>query len=206
MNASGGQNERDSKLFAQFVSGDQEAFKQLYRLYERPLILYCQHLLPTAQEAQDVFQETWLRVVRVRRRGEEVGHFRAMLFTIARNIGLNHLNSIKQSSTNLSLDAENEWVAGATSGFSEVESLVDNALKRLPVIQREAFVLHAVLGYTFQEIAEMQGGSMSAAKTRAFRARSYLRKLLSNWLGLAEDDPIDEDDELRSAHSPHLYQ
>src|ERR1043166_6395237 len=148
-NASGGHNERDSKLFPQFVAGDQEAFKQLYRLYERPLILYCQHLLPTAQEAQDVFQETWLRVVRVHKRGEEIGHYRAMLFTISRNIALNHLNSIKQNAANLSinaLDAENEWLAGGSSGFSEIEGLVDNALKRLPVVQREAFVLHAVLG------------------------------------------------------------
>jgi DNA-directed RNA polymerase specialized sigma24 family protein len=66
--SAGSYNERDKALFAQFVAGEQEAFKRLYSLYERPLILYCQHLLPTAQEAQDVFQETWLRVVRVRKR------------------------------------------------------------------------------------------------------------------------------------------
>jgi RNA polymerase sigma-70 factor (ECF subfamily) len=139
-----------------------------------------------------------------------VDHYRAMLYTIARNIALNHLNAQKQNPANLSLnaiDGDNEWLSGGSSsgGYDEVEGLVNSALKRLPVVQREAFVLHAVLGYTFQEIAEMQGGSMSAAKTRAFRARSYLRKLLSNWLGLAEDDPMDEDGEQGSSITPHLY-
>jgi RNA polymerase sigma-70 factor (ECF subfamily) len=203
--ASGGTNERDRRLFDKFVDGDPEAFKELYALYERPLIVYCQHLMPNGQEAQDVFQETWLRVVRVRKREEKVEHFRAMLFTIARNVALNRLHSLKvnpaSSSLNV-LDAEGEWLAGSEDeSYNEIEGLVNQALKRLPVLQREAFTLHAVLGYTFQEIAEMQGGSMSAAKTRAFRARSYLRKLLSNWLGLAEDDIDDEE-----VQSPHLLE
>jgi RNA polymerase sigma-70 factor (ECF subfamily) len=206
--AAGGVNERDRRLFDRFVAGDQEAFRELYSLYERPLIVYCRHLMPNQNEAQDVFQETWLRVVRVRRREETVEHFRAMLFTIARNVALNRLHSLKVNPASASLntiEAEGEWLTGTEEGhYSEVEGLVNQALKRLPLLQREAFMLHAVLGYTFQEIAEMQGGSMSAAKTRAFRARSYLRKLLSNWLGLAEDDIDDED--LQSSPSPHLLE
>lgn len=206
--SSGDSNERDRQLFDRFVAGEQEAFRELYSRYERPLIVYCQHLMPNQQEAQDVFQETWLRVIRVRRREETVEHFRAMLFTIARNIALNRLNSMKVSPAKASLnmiDAEGEWLAGGEhESFSEVEGLINQALKRLPVLQREAFTLHAVLGYTFQEIAEMQGGSMSAAKTRAFRARSYLRKLLSNWLGMAEDDIDDIDEERNDVPTPQL--
>jgi RNA polymerase sigma-70 factor (ECF subfamily) len=202
---SAARNERDRELFVQFVAGNQGAFQKLYNLYERPLILYCEYLLRTPEEAQDVFQEAWLRVVRLRDRDVTIDNFRAMLFTIARNISLTRLAHLKQSSTmKVSLDligTEGAWMASKGEQYNELEDLVNRALKRLPLLQREAFVFHAVLGYTFQEIAEMQGSSMTAAKTRAFRARAYLRKLVSNWLGLAEDDPID-DESHRVIYSP----
>jgi RNA polymerase sigma-70 factor (ECF subfamily) len=209
---SGDRNLRDRELFARFIKGDGAAFQALYATYERPLILYCEYLLRSTDEAQDVFQEAWLRVVRLRDRQEEVvvENFRAMLFTIARNISLTRLSSRKQSSSvKLSLDtlgADGDWLATEGEPFGELEDLVNRALARLPVLQREAFVLHGVLGYTFQEIAEKQGGTMTAAKTRAFRARAYLRKLVSNWLGLAEDDDgINDDEPHRVAQSPLDY-
>ena len=208
---SGDRNARDRELFARFIRGDGAAFEGLYSTYERPLILYCEYLLRNDEEAQDVFQEAWLRVVRLRDRDQEVvvENFRAMLFTIARNISLTRLSNRKQSSAvKVSLDAlgsEGEWLATEAEAYGELEDLVGRALARLPVLQREAFVLHAVLGYTFQEIAEMQGGTMTAAKTRAFRARAYLRKLVSNWLGIAEDDEAVDEDPHRVAQSPLDY-
>lgn len=185
---------RDQELFARFVGGDQLAFKELYGLYERSLMLYCQYLLKTSHEAQEVFQETWMRLLNVRRRGENVEHFRALLFTIARNTALKHLNSRKNSNDHLRLsvfDPENERLSGVDGQFNELDDLVNRALKRLPEPQREAFVLHSILGYTFHEIAKMQNCTMTGAKTRAFRARAYLRKLLSSWLALAEEESED---------------
>ena len=204
-------NTRDRELFARFITGDGAAFQALYTSYERPLILYCEYLLRSSEEAQDVFQEAWLRVVRLRDREQEVivENFRAMLFTIARNISLTRLSSRKQSANvKVSLDslgAEGDWLATEDEPFGELEDMVGRALARLPVLQREAFVLHAVLGYTFQEIAEMQGGTMTAAKTRAFRARAYLRKLVSKWLGQAEEDDSADEEPHRVAQSPLDY-
>ncbi len=180
----------DQALFARFVDGEQDAFKELYDFYERPLMLYCRHMLTTPQETQDVFQETWLRVIRIRTRKETVERFRAMLFTIARNVAINHLRD-RQSNRPISLtaiDVENNRALSTGGGFDEMEDLINRAMKRLPETQREAFIMHSMLGYTFPEIAEMQGITMTGAKTRAFRARCYLRTLLSNWLGLAEEE------------------
>ncbi len=201
-------NDRDRALFDRYASGDQLAFRDLYELYERPLILYCEYLMRTPQEAQDVFQETWLRIVKVGDRGTRVENFRALLFTIARNNALTRLGNLKQAvRQNVPLDVlgpENAALSRGGEPFPELEELVQRALQRLPVVQREAFVLHAVFGYTFQEIAEMQGSTMTAAKTRAFRARGYLRKLIGNWLGLAEDDTLDG--ESSGCISPHLFE
>jgi RNA polymerase sigma-70 factor (ECF subfamily) len=128
----------------------------------------------------------------MKKRGKEVEHFRAFLFTVARNTGLKFIDRRKRRQGNVSLDLidpTNEWLLQDDSNqYSDLKELVNRALTRVPVPQREAFVLHAMLGYTFDEIAEMQGISMTAAKTRAFRARHSLRKLLANWLGMVEDD------------------
>lgn len=200
-------DDRDRKLFERFVAGDQGAFKELYTLYERPLILYCRHMLTTAQESQDVFQEVWLRVIRIRARQEKVERFRAMLFTIARNASINHLRN-RQNHRPVSLsqvNTDSSMAFASNDSFDEMEDLVNRALKRLPDPQREAFVLHSMLGYTFQEIADMQGVTMTGAKTRAFRARCYLRTLLSNWLGLAEEE-ADEHIEARTSQRTPRYQ
>lgn len=188
--------ERDRNLFTAFITGDELAFGQLYDFYEKPLFVYCKYLLSSLQDAEEVFQETWLRVLRMRDRGKEVEHFRAFLFTVARNTGLKHIERRKRSQSHISLeilDPTSEWMLQDDNQYSELKELVNRALMRVPVLQREAFVLHAMLGYTFDEIAVMQGVSMTAAKTRAFRARHSLRKLLSNWLGMLEDeDPISD--------------
>lgn len=189
-----GSGQQDEELFSAFLQGDEIAFGKLYEAYEKPLFLYCKYLLSTQQDAEEVFQETWMRVVRMRRRGKEVEHFRAFLFTVARNTGLKFIERRKRRQGNVSIDAVDpagEWMLQDNSQYSELKELVNRALTRVPVMQREAFVLHSMLGYTFDEIAEMQGVSMTAAKTRAFRARHSLRKLLANWLGMLEDeDPL----------------
>jgi RNA polymerase sigma-70 factor (ECF subfamily) len=181
----------DEELFSSFLRGNEQAFGQLYEAYERPLFLYCRYLLSTQADAEEVFQETWMRVVRMRTRGKEVEHFRAFLFTVARNTGLKFIERRKRRQGHVSIDAVDpagDWILHDDHQYSEMKELVHKALKRVPVVQREAFVLHAILGYTFDEIAEMQGVSMTAAKTRAFRARHSLRGLLANWLGMLEDD------------------
>lgn len=195
-NTGAGSDERDRVLFSSFLGGDEAAFARLYELYEKPLFVYCKYLLSSQQDAEEVFQETWLRVVRMRKREREVEHFRAFLFTVARNTGLKFIERRKRSQGNVSLDSidpAGEWMLRDNGQYSELKELVNRALTRVPVMQREAFVLHSMLGYTFDEIAEMQGVSMTAAKTRAFRARHSLRKLLSNWLGMLEDeDPLSD--------------
>jgi len=195
----------DQALFARFCGGDQVAFRELYSRYERQLLLYCQYLLGDANDAEEVFQETWLRVVNVSRKGETVEHFRALLLTIARNTALKHLGRRKNQNQHIPLsifDPEGERLAGTGEVYSELDELVTRALSKLPVVQREAFVLHSMMGYTFQEIAEMQNCTMTGAKTRAFRARAYLRKLLSSWLALSEDEPETSDSELEEHRTP----
>jgi RNA polymerase sigma-70 factor (ECF subfamily) len=64
--------------------------------------------------------------------------------------------------------------------------MIERALMRLPIEQREAFVLREYFGYSYEEIAGITKSAMVTAKTRAWRARERLRKMIGAWLELKQ--------------------
>jgi RNA polymerase sigma factor (sigma-70 family) len=65
-----------------------------------------------------------------------------------------------------------------------LREMLQKALAQLPLAQREAFILREYNGYTYQEIGEITNSTMINAKTRAWRARERLRKMIGAWLEL----------------------
>lgn len=180
------QRDRDTAIFDRFLAGDDEAYKELYDLYERPLYLYILRLLNSDADAEDVFQDVWIRVYRLRGEPTVVTKFSGLLFTIGRNLSMNALRSRRQQPEMLD-DNSAEFdsmlrVHGAED--SDLRDIFERALAQLPVAQREAFVLREYNGYAYQEIADITGDSMVTVKTRAFRARERLRKMIAAWMDL----------------------
>lgn len=184
----GTEEDRETALFRRYLDGDAAAFQSLYMMHERSLYIYCRHMLGSEEEGQDAFQEIWTRLIRLRDKKMEVTNFRGLFLTVARNTVLNHIRS-RQNRRTVPLDYESMHTLSVDpSDFNETEQLMHKAMQRLPEVQREAFVMHAVLGYSFNEIAQHQGVTQTGAKTRAFRARNALRGLMASWLGVAEDE------------------
>ncbi len=180
----------DVALAAAYLAGDNDAFLRLYAKYEAPLLLYCRRMMVSERMAEDAFQEIWIRVFELRNRMVEIRYFRALLFRSARNLCLNMIRLEKfraGSSDGLDLVVAEEQTQHS-SEHKEMKELIRRALKKLPFEQREAFVLHEYSGYSYLEIAEMMGTNEVNVKVRAFRARIRLRKLITSWLGLKEDD------------------
>ena len=178
--------DRDTGLFNNFLGGDDEAFRTLYDLYERPLYLYILRLLNSEQDAQDAFQDVWIRMYRLRGERASVSKFSGLLFTIARNLSMNALRTRKQMPDMLE-DTSDELDAMLRTHpveDSDLRDLFERALAQLPVVQRDAFILREYNGYAYQEIAEITGDSMVTVKTRAFRARERLRKIIAAWMEL----------------------
>jgi len=183
--------DRETEIFNRFLGGHDESFRVLYDLYERQLYLYVVRLLGSEVEAQDIFQDIWVRMYRLRGERATVTKFSGLLFTIARNLSLNAIRDRKHL-PDLSLDdvppeAEAQL---RTMDFDEadIREVVQKALAVLPVNQREAFILREYNGYSYQEIAEITGSTMINVKTRAWRARERLRKVISAWLELKQSD------------------
>lgn len=181
------QLDKETELFNQFLAGSDAAYRTLYDAYERPLYIYCCRLMASESDAQDIFQDIWIRMFRLRGERDSIKRFSGLLFTIARNLCLNALRDKKQhlnsSIDDLSPDHE-ALVRKVDVDEADLREMVQKALTHLPFNQREAFVLREYSGYSYQEIADITGASMINVKTRAWRARERLRKVLSAWLEL----------------------
>ena len=180
----------DLALVRDFIDGRDDAFLALYAKYEAPLLHYCRKMCPDQRVAEDSFQEIWTVVFELRARKTVVGRFQSLLFRTARNTCLNAMRrewvrtrgkvELKNSVASVTLESQSEQ--------EEIRTLISQALAKLPIEQREVFVLHEYSGFSYHDIALLLGKNESAIKTTAFRARIRLRKLIASWLGLGEED------------------
>jgi RNA polymerase sigma-70 factor (ECF subfamily) len=184
------EDQLDLALVRDFISGRDDAFLSLYAKYEAPLLHYCRKMCPDQRVAEDAFQEIWTMIFELRAKRTEVGRFQSLLFRTARNICLNAMRrewvrtrgtvEITNTIASVSLDSQTEQ--------EEIRTLISRALAKLPIEQREVFVLHEYSGFSYHDMGILLGRTESGIKTIAFRARVRLRKLIASWLGLGEED------------------
>lgn len=181
---------RDLERLAAFVGGDDKAFLELYARYEAPLLHYCRKMCHDSRVAEDSFQEAWTRIFQLRTKTTNVIHFQAFLFRIGRNICLNAIRHefVRNRGTVEIGTMEDDIPSQESAGDDELRTLISNALNKLPVDQREVFVLHEYCSFTYEEISTILGRTLTNVKTISFRARMRLRKVVASWLGLGEDD------------------
>ena len=178
----------DLALVRDFIAGRDDAFLSLYAKYEAPLLHYCRKMCPDQRVAEDAFQEIWTVVFELRAKRTEVGRFQSLLFRTARNICLNAMRrewvrttvELQPSHASFTLESQSEQ--------EELRTLISQALAKLPIEQREVFVLHEYSGFSYHDIGLLLGKTENGIKTIAFRARVRLRKLIASWLGLNEED------------------
>ena len=197
----------DDALMKAYAAGDAEAFEQLYRRHQAALYRFVRRLLGHALAAQtdEVFQDTWLRVVHARQHWEPQGAtFRTWLFTLAHH---RVIDLLRRSGREISIDAiqaagesDEPWQpeaqawqhwpapAGAAPQGDELafwrragEKLL-GCLEQLPLPQRSAFLLHHDDGLTLDEVARALEVGFETAKTRLRYAMSKLRTCMGAYL------------------------
>ncbi|HEY4067171.1 MAG TPA: sigma-70 family RNA polymerase sigma factor [Burkholderiaceae bacterium] len=194
----------DDALMAAYARGDARAFEQLYARHQAGLYRFVRRLLGSALNAQtdEVFQDTWLRVVQARTRWEPQGaSFRTWLYTLAHHRAIDML---RRSGREVSRDAlgdegEAPWEPAAADGAawqhwpvpssaaSHTEELAFwrragekllHCLEQLPLPQRSAFLLHHDDGLALAEVASALEVGFETAKTRLRYAMSKLRSCM----------------------------
>ncbi len=163
-------------VVAQARAGDLEALEQLYRAFEVPVFNLARRICRTAEDAEDVVQETFFEVCR------SIGQYRAegslwgWIRTIASSKALMRLRRNRYRETD---QLEDELVPATRREEPLLRMDLEAALERLPEISRAVVWLHDVEGYTHEEIADMMGKTVSFSKSQLARAHARLRR----WLG-----------------------
>jgi RNA polymerase sigma-70 factor (ECF subfamily) len=177
----------DIDLFERFFAGDDGAFMEIFDRHTHRLYLYCLKYVGERQAAEDLVQDVWERIMKLRSSGAEPPNVPlALLYRIARNLSLNY---IRNRRNHTQLDALPEYKLPSVTPREKTrhEELVTIALEHLPINYREVLILNAYSDYRFDEIAEMLDEPVGAVRTRAWRARNRLARLLAALIGL--DDP-----------------
>ncbi len=189
--------EESDAAVAQARAGDQEAFRALVERYSRAVFRLAYRMTGNEQDAEDVVQETFLRVYRGLDRFEARANFATWLHRIAVNYSLDMLRARRQQPSGSSpgqrrpndpSDAEYSEAARALVAndpapdrlaySGEVGRRVESALSRLSKLERAAFVLRHFEGVSIEEIGRALGLSAGATKNSVFRAVQKLRREL----------------------------
>jgi RNA polymerase sigma-70 factor, ECF subfamily len=186
-----------------FKSGDARAFEMLVRRHRTAVFNFVLRYTGARARAEDVLQDTWLKVIRRSAEYEAKARFTTWLYTIARNLCVDGARKEKHREVD-SLDAPG-FADGpalgetlpAASGSPEREAishqlqpLLVRALQALPEEQREVFILREYSGLGFAEIAEVTATSQNTVKSRMRYALIALRKSLAA-AGITDAD-VDE--------------
>jgi RNA polymerase sigma-70 factor (ECF subfamily) len=159
-------------------SGDLTALEGLCRAYEGTVYTLARRVCRTAEDAEEVLQETFLEVCRSIKkfRGTAPGSLAAWIKKITASKALIRIRYEKYRETD-ELQEEGGW-AGRRDGDVGLQLDLEAALGRLSETSKAVVWLHDVEGYTHEEIAELMGKTVSFSKSQLSRAHARLRKLL----------------------------
>lgn len=170
------------------------SFDEIFDRYRAPVYRLACALSDNARDAEDLFQETWLRAVRAGRSADREGDLQSWLFTIAANLHRDGLRKKRRrrlfflerarSMADRAADADPGWESGRfasrdLSGRTDLGICLGRAVSRLPARQREVFVLKDIEGYKHEEIGRMLGLPCATVRTLLHRAVKSLQRELA---------------------------
>ena len=164
----------DGELVRRVLAGEREAFSTLVTRHQAALYRHARGLGVDPGAAQDLVQDAFLRAYLRLRQCREPERFLSWLLRLSRNLALDWLRDVRRREEPLEATGEERAVDGGADRH-EVRDAVAAALAGMPEILREAFLLRHQLECSYEEIAEITGASLSAAKMRVQRAREALR-------------------------------
>ncbi|MGD9346392.1 MAG: RNA polymerase sigma factor [Candidatus Aminicenantes bacterium] len=171
----------------------QEEFDDLYEQYRPAVYSFACYLTQNSGEAEDLFQETWLRVVHYLPKKVEKSSAKAWIFTITANLHKDALRKKrirraflfqKVSRSGPDEDAPS-FLFGSIpaeangANRSDMRRDIERAMKQLPEQQRGIFALREIEGLKYSEISEIYGIPLGTVKSLMFRAVRRLRRELS---------------------------
>jgi RNA polymerase sigma-70 factor, ECF subfamily len=167
--------------------GDREAMAQVYRSYRANVYRICLRMVRNPSDAEDLVQETFVRVISKIHTFRGESQFTTWLYRVTKNVALMRLRKPQLATLNCGDPRDWEEAGESIVAFEATRNppsraadgmLLDGAIKKLPWGYGRVLVLHDLLGYRHREISRIAGITANNSKSRLFRARRMLRKVL----------------------------
>lgn len=183
----------DSELAQRFLDGEQRAFGELVGRYDQRLLNFVYRTVGDRERAQDLVQETFVRVYRHLHRFDQNRKFSTWIYTIAGNLAKNELRNRSRNPLVLFQTIRKNWEADHRPLEWEDErsmpddlfrkrhlrEKVEEAVQHLPEHHRIVFVLREIEGRSYEEIAEITGTNLGTVKSRLNRARNNFARIIA---------------------------
>jgi RNA polymerase sigma-70 factor (ECF subfamily) len=176
----------DAALLLGIARGEETAVRLLYRRWGPRLGRFLERATRDRCEAEDLLQETFVRIYRAAPRWRPLGDAAAWILTVCANVLRDHLRRCRRMPRTWSLEEGLEAEGAATDPAALREArcfrqAVEAALGRLPEVQRVTFLLKVEFGLRHEEIARILDCPVGTAKSRLHHALLRLRHLLAPW-------------------------
>lgn len=180
----------DYELITSYVNGNERSIELLILRYKNKVYSYINLYIRNRDIADDIFQDTFLKVVQSVRMGryQDDGRFISWVLRIAHNLIIDHFRHEKQSGLILNEDYESDLF----NSYKLCEDNIENTMlkqqvmsdirmlvRELPDDQREVVIMRHYTGMSFKEIADMTGVSINTALGRMRYALINMRKMIS---------------------------
>jgi RNA polymerase sigma-70 factor, ECF subfamily len=172
----------DPDLFHAFVHRPEErdvVFKEIYSRYSHKVYAYCLRMTADPDDANDMFQETFLRFYRHEHKEETINNLLAYLIVSARHVFLNNLRVTARWSPFGDLEPIEQ---APMYDREELLNMIHSALDLLGMPYKEAFILRYYQGLSYKSIAEITGDSIASLKVRVMRAKDQIRQILAPYI------------------------
>ena len=184
-----------------YRDGDEEAFTFLFKRYEIRIFNYILRHVGNRALAEDILQNSFLKVHRSRKSYRPSAAFSTWIFTIASNLLRDTARAERRQANIVDLQEARDKVATGSgplgsvtmsrpqnpeveSGDREIADYIRQAIQALPTDQRELIILAKYEGFKYEEIAEILNTTPGAVKVKAHRAMKFLQRILRERLGL----------------------
>ena len=180
----------DEELIYQFQQGDTNAFTELVKRYKDPLFNYVSRMLKDSVFAEDIVQETFVRVYKNKDRYQQIAKFSTWIYTIAINLAKTEIRrqSLRRffSFSSTSDDGKTFELPDPRVNLEKgaedtiLGDQIMESIEKLPKVFKEVVILRDIQELSYEEISRMVGVPLGTVKSRVNRGRSRLQKILKN--------------------------
>lgn len=173
----------DSALMLRYRDGDIAAFEDLYRRHNDALYRYLLRLCRHRENADDIFQDVWSKIIKAADRYRPTAKFTTFLYRVAHNCFIDHVRRNKRHKHPGDFDPDQQADPAELPETATERSLarerLEIALQALPDEQRDVFLLHEEAGLNLEQIASITDCNRETAKSRLRYAMKKLRAAIA---------------------------